>query len=242
MAIVCPLGFGGSRSIHGIPHPCAHAIPTVRNDGGLFYFCITTCPKTFTITTAERVTLWDTASTTPYALPWNSPCVDAGTPMYEFGMEPPFIIQEDTVFSLVTLEYDTIPLPATDLAGNPRIVNGRIDMGAYEFHDTTTQVAQQYLRGLSGLKINVWPNPFTYNTFISFGLSQKSNVVVIVRDMQGRQTRVIMNAMVPDGKYSLTWNAKDNNGNEIKNGAYIIEVNINGVRTAIKKVVKKGKQ
>jgi len=79
--------------------------------------------------------LWEAV---PYALPWNSPCVNEGTPVYEPGMQPPYIIEEDTVYKLITFDYDTIALPQTDLAGNPRIFDGRIDMGAYECQDTTT--------------------------------------------------------------------------------------------------------
>ncbi|MEZ5083305.1 MAG: hypothetical protein R2750_07635, partial [Bacteroidales bacterium] len=59
--------------------------------------------------------LWDTTAAIPYALPWNSPCVNTGTPMYETGMQPPYIIQEDTVYKLITFDYDTIVLPPKDL-------------------------------------------------------------------------------------------------------------------------------
>jgi hypothetical protein len=45
-----------------------------------------------------------------YSLNWNSPCIEAG--------------KEDTT---------GLHLPETDLNGDPRIVNPRIDMGAYEF-------------------------------------------------------------------------------------------------------------
>lgn len=106
--------------------------------------------------------LWDTAATVPYALPWNSPCVNAGTPMYEFGMAPPFIIQEDTVYKLITYGNDTIVLPLTDLAGNPRVVGGRIDMGAYECQDTTTGVTK-YIYQTTKLKVEAHPNPFFEN-------------------------------------------------------------------------------
>jgi predicted outer membrane repeat protein len=45
-----------------------------------------------------------------YSLNWNSPCIEAG--------------KEDTT---------GLNLPEYDLSGNPRIVNPRVDMGAYEF-------------------------------------------------------------------------------------------------------------
>lgn len=50
----------------------------------------------------------------PYNLSENSPCIDAGT------MDLP----------------DFIEIPEYDLAGNPRVVNGKIDMGAFEWNPT----------------------------------------------------------------------------------------------------------
>jgi predicted outer membrane repeat protein len=67
----------------------------------------------------------------PYALDETSPLIDMGT-------------SDTTGFML----------PETDLAGNPRIMNNVIDMGAYEYW--TVGVKDQY-RTNDGFK--VWPNP-----------------------------------------------------------------------------------
>ncbi|MBN1280241.1 MAG: choice-of-anchor D domain-containing protein, partial [Candidatus Thermoplasmatota archaeon] len=48
----------------------------------------------------------------PYSLQAGSPCINAGNP-------------------------NDIPLPLRDLAGKPRLVNGRVDMGCYEFQLST---------------------------------------------------------------------------------------------------------
>jgi len=80
-----------------------------------------------------------------YELSAGSPCIDKGTP--------------DTT---------GLHLPAMDLAGNPRIFNGRIDIGAYEYQDTigvdppdTSFIHNLYL-------FNNSPNPFKESTTISF--------------------------------------------------------------------------
>jgi len=79
-----------------------------------------------------------------YELTKYSPCIDAGTP--------------DTT---------GLHLPATDLAGNQRIYNGKIDIGAYEYQGygidepDTSFVHNLYL-------FKNTPNPFKESTTISF--------------------------------------------------------------------------
>nr|NQU89138.1 hypothetical protein [Bacteroidota bacterium] len=68
---------------------------------------------------------WDSYGANPYTLLSSSPCINTGTPMYEEGMDPPYIKEENGKYILYTHEMDTIHLPATDLAGNPRIAYGR---------------------------------------------------------------------------------------------------------------------
>lgn len=185
--------------------------------------------------------LWDTTAVIPYSLPWNSPCVNTGTPVYEFGMQPPYIIQEDTANKLVTFDYDTIVLPPTDLAGNLRIMGGRIDMGAYECQDTTTEVAK-YKHQITKIDVEVNPNPFYANTFISFDLNKKAETYVIIYDLMGNEVKSLVDVTLPSGKYNLAWGGDDNNGQKLSNGIYMITLIVNGKYIAAKKVVKKGKR
>ena len=181
--------------------------------------------------------LWDTTAAIPYAPPWNSPCVNTGTPMYEFGMSPPYIIQEDTLFKLITFDYDTIVLPQTDLAGNPRIVGGRIDMGAYECQDTTTEVTNAKYQ-TTKLKVEVYPNPFYANTFISLELYEKTDLQMIIYDLKGNEVKRLMDASLPSGNYNLTWEGDDNTGIKVENGIYLVTVYSKGIKQATEKIIK----
>ncbi|MEZ5199025.1 MAG: FlgD immunoglobulin-like domain containing protein [Bacteroidales bacterium] len=181
--------------------------------------------------------LWDTTAAIPYALPWNSPCVNTGTPMYEFGMSPPYIIQEDTLFKLITFDYDTIVLPQTDLAGNPRIVGGRIDMGAYECQDTTTGITNTKNQ-ISRLKVEAYPNPFYANTSISFQLNEKTDLQTIIYDLKGNEVKRLMDASLPSGKYNLTWAGDDNSGVKVENGIYLVTVYSKGIKQTSEKIIK----
>lgn len=100
----------------------------------------------------------------PYNLSENSPCIDAGT------MDLPGFIE----------------IPEYDLAGNPRVVNGMIDMGAYEWNPTVGN-HEQYAQQLNdSLVIN--PNPAS--NYMHIKLLREDNKVLsgakgMLMDMQG---------------------------------------------------------
>lgn len=156
----------------------------------------------------------------PYALSGSSPCIDKGVPMYSPGMIPPYIIQQDTVYSLVTNQWDTIPLPSRDLAGNPRIINGRIDIGAYEYCMTGEEDSE------SGApeppQISLYPNPFTENIFIVFVLKEPASVRITISDMAGRQVKTLADARMSAGRCRLVWDGTGSNGSPLPPGGYII--------------------
>ncbi len=184
--------------------------------------------------------LWDTASAFPYSLQEDSPCINTGTPMYKAGMEPPFIISEDdTSYYLVTLNYaDTILLPSTDLAGKPRISGGRIDMGAYEF-DNTSGINDLNPQNTDDNKIIVYPNPFYYHTFIAFKLLHGGNVQVIIYEINGKKVKSLMNAKVSKGEFTMTWEGNNDQNQTVKQGTYIAVIMLNGKKAGGVKILKR---
>ena len=183
--------------------------------------------------------LWDTTSAIPYSLSWNSPCFDAGVPMYEFGMDYPYIKIEDETIVLYKIDGDTLHIPSVDLAGNPRIVSGRIDMGAYECQDTTTSINELINKNIHETKIEIYPNPFRYNATIIFKLKEKAKVKVIIYDIKGNQVRKLMDASLSQGSYTMIWEGVDDLAQTIKVGSYIVTIYLNGVKASSKKIIKK---
>jgi hypothetical protein len=163
----------------------------------------------------------------PYELLPESPCINTGTPMYEEGMEPPYIKEEDGKYILYTHGYDTIHLPETDIAGNPRIAYGRIDMGAYEFVDTTVNIGQRPPKYLGG-EIKVTPNPFEYSTAIKFTLLKKGHCIVKIHDLNGRLVKTLLDTHTVPGNFEMRWHSDYDNGNKIPSGHYIINVLLDG--------------
>ncbi len=183
--------------------------------------------------------LWAGTGDTAYYLLSGSPCINAGTPMYEEGMELPYIKIEDDKIVLYKYDGDTIHLPATDLAGKPRISGGRIDMGAYEYQDTTTGIGNPGKTSRDDSKVQVYPNPFSAHTFITFRIQNPAQVVVKITDINGRPVKTLMDAKLTKGEYSMTWKGDDDEGDVVKNGAYIVTFYLNGVAAEGVKIVKR---
>ena len=72
-----------------------------------------------------------------------------------------------------------------DFAGNPRIIDHRIDIGAYECQDPLAVPEKE-----SGSEFSVFPNPASSFTYFSYKAKQKSlSIIIIIRDLNGTQLR-----------------------------------------------------
>jgi len=183
--------------------------------------------------------IWAGTGDTAYYLLPGSPCIDAGTPMYGEGMDYPYIKMEDDKIVLYKYDGDTIHLPPTDLAGKPRMSGGRIDMGAYEYQDTTTGIGNPGKTSREDNKVQVYPNPFSAHTFITFRIQNPAQVVVNITDINGRPVKTLMDAKLTKGEYSMTWKGDDDEGDIVKNGTYIVTIYLNGVAAEGVKMVKR---
>ena len=116
----------------------------------------------------------------PYSLQFDSPCIDAGTP--------------DTT---------GLNLPEYDLAGNPRIFGGRIDMGAYEWQGTP--VYNEELPVINwGLSNH--PNPFNPLTTISFDIKEHETGILTIFNIKGQ---LIESHRFESGKHNYLWDASE---------------------------------
>jgi len=181
--------------------------------------------------------LWLGEGDYPYALSEGSPCINAGTPMYVPGMEPPYIIQQDSSYYLITPDWDTIILPSTDMAGHARITGGRIDMGAYEYPDTGVFIPVIKSRS-EELTLQAYPNPFSDKTTVSFTSNLSCRAVLEIYTITGNKIATLMDSRIPPGKFDINWNGTANNGEKVKQGAYICRLVVDGKVSSEVKVVK----
>jgi len=145
----------------------------------------------------------------PYSLQFNSPCIDAGIP--------------DTT---------GLNLPEYDLAGNPRISGGRIDMGAYEWQGTGTLNNQL---PIIEIQLTNHPNPFNPSTTIEFSIQNDSKINLSIFNIKGQKVKTLVNNEFTQGSHSIIWNGDDEFGKQLSSGIYYYKLNVNGKTKAVKK-------
>jgi len=110
----------------------------------------------FTSPTTESGTSYD-GTTADWSLQDSSPCINAGTP--------------DTT---------GLNLPSIDIAGNPRVSNGRIDIGAYE--NLGTSISNSIINN----SINIYPNPNNGNFLLFIENNESKNFDLQIYDITGQ--------------------------------------------------------
>ncbi|MBC8527649.1 MAG: T9SS type A sorting domain-containing protein [Candidatus Cloacimonetes bacterium] len=151
-----------------------------------------------------------------YQLTEGSPCIDAGNP--------------DTT---------GLNLPPTDLAGYPRIYNGRIDIGAYEWQGQGVEEPDTSFINKLYLFQNK-PNPFrlsTTITFISADYERLKDYKLSIYNAKGQLIKTY------DGKKDnfwvktdIVWDGMDEDGKKVSPGVYFYKL-IYGDKAVTKKMV-----
>lgn len=72
--------------------------------------------------------------------------------------------------------------------------------------------------------VNVYPNPFNPTTTISYELPESAPVSVVIYDVLGQQVRHLISQFNSAGRYSVQWDARDNQGRGVASGVYIAKV------------------
>ncbi len=117
-----------------------------------------------------------------------SPVIDAGDPDIDLSLFPGG------------------PDNPVDLNNDPRVFNGRIDLGAYEYIDPTSVYEINELPVTVALYQN-YPNPFNPSTTISYSLPEHAHIELIVFDMLGREVAVLVEGQQMPGTYEIRFDA-----------------------------------
>jgi len=144
--------------------------------------------------------LFEGTSDHPYMLSNESPCINTGTP--------------DTT---------GLNLPELDLAGNPRIYGGRIDMGAYENQEVVVTTNKSIHQILS-TDIEIHPNPARNEIFVSV----KDGVIIKEANIYNQMGQKVL---CKKGKTNTV------DVSMLQHGMYIIEIEIDNGKLRSKLII-----
>lgn len=81
-----------------------------------------------------------------------------------------------------------------------------------------------------------YPNPFNPVTCLTFSLPEAADVLGAVIDLQGRHIRTLVQGRQPAGTQTLSWDSKNETGEHMPSGVYVIQLRTRQMVT-VRKVV-----
>lgn len=81
------------------------------------------------------------------------------------------------------------------------------------------------------------PNPFNPTTRIPFSLTTHADVVLKVWNAEGKLVRTLLDADLPAGLHSATWDGRDESGNDVASGVYLYQLDTGDARQARRMVL-----
>ena len=70
-----------------------------------------------------------------------------------------------------------------------------------------------------------YPNPFNSKTMIKYQIKgNRDHVSLEIYNLLGKKVRILVNEDQPGGEYLVSWDGKDNNGNDVASGIYIYKL------------------
>jgi hypothetical protein len=85
----------------------------------------------------------------------------------------------------------------------------------------------RYIAGVSPENYSIgqnYPNPFNPSTEINFQIPVKAHVTLIIFDVTGKQVKTMIDREMPQGKYNVTWNSKNDYNEYVASGVYFYKI------------------
>ena len=67
-----------------------------------------------------------------------------------------------------------------------------------------------------------YPNPFNPSTTIEFTLPNPTEVSLVIYNLMGQEVRTLKRGMMDTGHHSILWHGKDNKGQLVSSGVYLV--------------------
>jgi len=112
-----------------------------------------------------------------------------------------------------------------------------LDSIMYFFGVGTSSVEELPIVDIQKKLLSAYPNPFRENIVISMFLPENSNSFLRIFDITGRLVKDFnILSSTSDQNISYTWDGRDNNGQRVRNGVYLIILDSDRDKT-IKKII-----
>ncbi len=152
----------------------------------------------------------------PFSLQGASPCRNAGDP-----------------------DADPVELPAVDLRGMLRILEGRVDMGAYEWGDPAeVEEDQGSDRALAAAGASACPNPSWGAARISFDAARSTGFQADIYDISGRRIRSVTGVATSSAPAGFTWDGLADCGRDAGPGLFLCRIRLDSGGTRTCRVVR----
>ncbi len=73
-------------------------------------------------------------------------------------------------------------------------------------------------------ELKAFPNPFKEDLNLSFNLSQEEKTTVEIFNIQGQRVHTLLSEIAPKGEHRVLWDGKDQNGQPLPSGIYLIRL------------------
>ncbi|MGD8778569.1 MAG: carboxypeptidase-like regulatory domain-containing protein [Ignavibacteria bacterium] len=106
----------------------------------------------------------------------------------------------------------------------------QIDIKENEVTVIDFQLAEEIIPSSDFYALPVVP-PFSNDTNLEYELSATSQVDIKIYDILGNLCRTLVSEIQDKGKHKVNWDYEDDNGSTMKNGTYLMRLEINGKKS-----------
>lgn len=125
--------------------------------------------------------------------------------------------------------YGWIQLEAENSGGNnPSAYCSSTGWAYYNESGHSIPAGASSVTGISSfeneIQLSVYPNPISQLAIISFSIVRPAHISLKIFDVQGRLIRTVVDENVKTGDHVFTWDSRDENGSEVSDGIYVIQL------------------